>query len=111
MKTTSFDPYCFELSLQIQSNIYLKGLSWLPEEQGVGNTKYQFCVTLTSNSYVKLSLQNSSFGEVREESNHSHIKMTENQDKVSKENHIAHAVCLNANKIVLVVSPAIRRLF
>lgn len=37
--------------------------------------------------------------------------MTENQDRVGKENHIAHAVCLNANKIVLVVALAIRRLF
>jgi len=39
------------------------------------------------------------------------IEMTENQDKVSKENRIAHDVWLNANKIVLLVFLAIRRLF
>lgn len=77
------------------------------EEQGAGNTKSQ-----CENSNVKLCLQNSSLaGEMREGRNYCHIKRTENQDKVSKENHIAHAICLNANKIVLVVALAIRRLF
>lgn len=71
-----------------------------------------WCYPPLFNSHVKLCLQKSSFvGEVREESNYSQIKMSENQGKVSKENHIAHAACLNANKIVLVVALAIRRLF
>lgn len=86
VKNTPFDPYCFELSLQIQSNIWLKGL--VVATRGTRHRWHKIPVLSYPhlfNSNVKLCLQNSSFaGEGREKSNYSRIKMTENQDKVKR---------------------------